>query len=219
MTLVRNVQLPPPPGGTILLRDVVEGVISKHDEVVTERVGSSVFQFKAGDFFQNNPFILPVLVDYVGRQIKTDEVKYLIDAYCGVGLFAISLGKQFEAVAGVEVSESAVVWARANAEINKVSNAQFIAGSAEAIFADVSFDAGETAMIIDPPRKGCDQVFLDQLFEYGPKRLVYVSCDPATQARDLKILIEGGYIVERIQPFDLFPQTRHIENVVTLRQG
>ena len=155
----------------------------------------------------------------MGRQIKTDEVKYLIDAYCGVGLFAISLGKQFEAVASVEVSESAVVWARANAEINKVSNAQFIAGSAEAIFVDVSFDAGETAMIIDPPRKGCDQVFLDQLFEYGPKRLVYVSCDPATQARDLKILIEGGYIVERIQPFDLFPQTRHIENVVTLRQG
>ena len=203
-------------GGTVLMRDVVEGVITQHDSVVTERVGSVVFQFKAGDFFQNNPFILPVMVDYVREQIQEPSVRYLIDTYCGVGLFAISLGKDFEAVAGVEVSESAVLWAQANAKINKVQNAQFIAGTAEAIFADVSFAGEETAMIIDPPRKGCDQVFLDQLFAFGPKKLVYVSCDPATQARDLKILVEGGYKVERIQPFDLFPQTRHIENVATL---
>ena len=203
-------------GGTILLRDVVEGVIRTHDSVVTERVGDTVFQFKAGDFFQNNPFILPKMVDYVREQIGSDGVRYLIDAYCGVGLFAISLGKEFEAVAGVEVSESAVLWAQANAKINKVHNTQFIAGKAEAIFADVTFPCDETAMIIDPPRKGCDQQFLDQLFAFGPKRLVYVSCDPATQARDLKILVESGYKVERIQPFDLFPQTRHIENVATL---
>ncbi|MEM7671771.1 MAG: methyltransferase, partial [Verrucomicrobiota bacterium] len=205
-------------GGTILLRDVVEGVVSKHDSVVTERVGDASFQFKAGDFFQNNPYILPVLVEYVSEQIKADSVRYLIDAYCGVGLFAVSLGKRFEAVAGVEVSESAVLWARVNAEINQVKNAQFISGSAEAIFADVTFPGEETAMVIDPPRKGCDQVFLNQLFAFAPKRLVYVSCDPATQARDLKILVEGGYHVERIQPFDLFPQTRHIETVATLER-
>ena len=183
-----------------------------------ERIGDASFQFKAGDFFQNNPYILPVLVEYVSEQIKADSVRYLIDAYCGVGLFAVSLGKRFEAVAGVEVSESAVLWARVNAEINQVKNAQFISGSAEAIFADVTFPREETSMVTDPPRKGCDQVFLNQLFAFAPKRLVYVSCDPATQARDLKILVEGGYHVERIQPFDLFPQTRHIETVATLER-
>jgi 23S rRNA (uracil1939-C5)-methyltransferase/tRNA (uracil-5-)-methyltransferase len=74
-------------------------------------------------------------------------------------------------------------------------------------------------MVIDPPRAGCDEAFIRQLLALGPRRVVYVSCDPATQARDLKMLLAGGYTLEEVQPFDLFPQTRHIENVAVLRLG
>ncbi len=203
-------------GGTLLLRDVLEGVVSDPQSIVSERVGNVTFQFKAGEFFQNNPFILPAMVDYVAAEASQEGARYLVDAYCGVGLFALSTASKFEQVAGVEISEPAVRWAQANATIANVRNVRFVIGKAEAIFRGLKFPAEETALIIDPPRKGCDDSFRQQLLEYRPQRVVYVSCDPATQARDLKIFVEGGYRITRIQPFDLFPHTRHIENVVSL---
>ncbi|WP_233246091.1 class I SAM-dependent RNA methyltransferase [Coraliomargarita sinensis] len=203
-------------GGTLLMRHVLEGVVTDPQEIVSERVGEVCFQFKAGEFFQNNPYILPELVEYVAAEAASEGARYLVDAYCGVGLFALSTAKNFEQVAGVEISEPAVRWAQANAKISNVKNARFVIGKAEAIFNGLKFPAGETAMVIDPPRKGCDESFRQQLLAYRPQRLVYVSCDPATQARDLKEFIAGGYQITRIQPFDLFPHTRHIENVVSL---
>lgn len=206
-------------GGTLLMRDVLEGVVTDPQEIVSERVGEVTFQFKAGEFFQNNPFILPTMVDYVAREASLEGARYLVDAYCGVGLFSLTTAKQFEQVAGVEISEPAVRWAQANATIANLRNVRFVIGKAEAIFRGLKFPPEETALVIDPPRKGCDESFRQQLLAYRPQRLVYVSCDPATQARDLKIFVEGGYRVTRIQPFDLFPHTRHIENVVSLSLG
>ena len=174
------------------------------------------FQFKAGEFFQNNPFILPEMVDYVTTTAAASGARYLVDAYCGVGLFTLSAAKLFDQVVGVEISQASVLWAQANARIGGIDNARFLIGKAEAIFRDLKFPPAETAMIIDPPRKGCDENFRRQLLEYRPQRLVYVSCDPATQARDLEYCIGGGYRISRIQPFDLFPHTRHIENIVSL---
>ena len=92
------------------------------------------------------------------------------------------------------------------------------AASAEAIFARINFPAHETALVIDPPRKGCDKQFLDQLFAYGPGRVVYVSCNPATQVRDLVHFREAGYTLTEVQPLDLFPQTKHLECVTTLQR-
>ncbi|MEM8868522.1 MAG: class I SAM-dependent RNA methyltransferase [Verrucomicrobiota bacterium] len=206
-------------GGTLLLRNVLEGVVTDPQEIVSERVGDFSFQFKAGEFFQNNPYILPEMVNYVAKEASVDGARYLVDAYCGVGLFALSIAHTFEEVAGVEISEPAVRWAQANAEIGNVQNARFVIGKAEAIFNGLKFPGGESTVVIDPPRKGCDQSFRDQLMVYRPQRIVYVSCDPATQARDVKEFVENGYTVTRIQPFDLFPHTRHIENVVTLKLG
>lgn len=203
-------------GGTLLLRHVLEGVVTDPKAVVSERVREVTFQFKAGEFFQNNPFILPKMVDYVEAEASADGARYLVDAYCGSGLFALSTAKSFEQVAGVEVSDQAVLWAQANCRISGINNARFLIGKAEAIFNGLKFPAEETALIIDPPRKGCDESFRQQLLQYRPQRLVYVSCDPSTQARDVKAFVEGGYRVTRIQPFDLFPHTRHIENVVSL---
>ena len=99
------------------------------------------------------------------------------------------------------------------------SNCSFIAGKAECIFVGVDFPGDEASVIIDPPRNGCDAVFLNQLADFSPKKIVYVSCGPDTQARDLAILCSKGYRVEHIQPFDMFPQTRHIESGATLSKA
>lgn len=201
-------------GGTLLMRDSAEGVSQDNREILTERVGNRVFQFVAGEFFQNNPHILPDLVGYALDQ--AEGPRYLVDAYCGVGVFGICGAERFEQVRGVEVNATAISLARANAQINGIRNIEFVIGEAEAIFAHLEFPGADSAVILDPPRKGCDALFLKQLFDFQPARIVYVSCGPDTQARDLRIMLDAGYRLERVQPFDLFPQTRHIENVITL---
>lgn len=203
-------------GSTILMRATAGRVETDFRATATERVGDLTFQFLAGDFFQNNPFILPAFTGYVAKQAAADGVRFLVDAYCGSGLFALTLAKDFEKVAGVEVSETSCEWARKNAAANSIGNATFLTASAEDIFAEINFPAAETAVVIDPPRKGCTPEFIDQLVKFGPARVVYVSCDPATQVRDLKLLGSGGYQLADVQPFDLFPHTRHLECVMTL---
>ena len=203
-------------GGTLLLRDVLEGVVSDPQTIVSERINELTLQFKAGEFFQNNPFILPEMVEHVTREASVEGARFLVDVYCGVGVFALSAATYFEQVAGVEISEPAVRWAQANAKIGSIANVRFVIGKAEAIFKGLKFQPEATAVVIDPPRKGCDESFRQQLMQFRPARIVYVSCDPATQARDLKTFVESGYTITRIQPFDLFPHTRHIESVVSL---
>lgn len=203
---------------TLLLR-VSEGQVETDpDGVICEQVGDLKFRFLASDFFQNNPFILPAFTEYAAKQAKSDDSHYLIDAYCGSGLFALSLAKYFKQVAGVEVSETSASWARQNARLNDINNAEFTASSAEAIFKKIDFPSSETTVLIDPPRAGCSTEFLTQLFSYSPTRCVYISCEPATQMRDLQKFQEAGYTIQDIQPFDLFPQTRHLECIITLRK-
>ncbi len=208
-------------GSTLLLRDARGVVTSRHEDPVTEEIPLEAgrvlrLTFLARDFFQNNPFILPAFAAYVRDQAKASGARFLVDAYCGSGLFALAAAPAFERVAGVEVSETSVAFARQNAAANQVANAAFLAGDAAAIFAQLDFPGPETVVVIDPPRKGCDQSFLQQLFAFGPRAVVYVSCDPATQMRDLKGFLAAGYLVTAVQPFDLFPQTRHLECVITL---
>ena len=154
----------------------------------------------------------------MAEQASAGGTRFLVDAYCGSGLFALTLAKDFEKVAGVEVSETSCEWARKNAAANGIGNAMFLTASAEDIFAEINFPPDETAVVIDPPRKGCTPEFIEQLVKFGPARVVYVSCDPATQVRDLKLLGEGGYRLADVQPFDLFPHTRHLECVMTLER-
>lgn len=207
---------------TLLLRATEGRVETNHRNPISETVateaGEITFHFLAGDFFQNNPFILPAFTGYVAEQASADGASYLVDAYCGSGLFSLCLAHKFKQVAGVEVSETAADWARRNAKLNGIENATFLASSAEAIFADITFPAADTAVVIDPPRKGCNREFLNQLFAFGPGKVVYVSCNPATQMRDLKEFLAAGYRIQAVQPFDLFPQTRHLECVMVLEK-
>lgn len=214
---------------TLLLRHAQEGVVTDYDAVIHEVIPQSAnpqsaipgpqslrLHFLARDFFQNNPFILPAFTGYVREQAAGSGAKFLVDAYCGSGLFALSCAPAFERVTGIELSETSVKFATENAAANGIANATFRAGDAAQIFAGLDFPPAETAVVIDPPRKGCAESFLAQLFAFGPRAVVYVSCDPATQMRDLKGFLAAGYRLTAVQPFDLFPQTRHLECVITL---
>jgi 23S rRNA (uracil1939-C5)-methyltransferase/tRNA (uracil-5-)-methyltransferase len=222
---------------TLLLREASGTVTTDYDAVITETVAGASpagagpgspppaataplrLKFLARDFFQNNPFILPAFVAYVREQAAASGARFLVDAYCGSGLFALAAASAFERVEGVELSETSVTFARENAAANGITNATFLAADAAQIFADLdpAFVAADTAVVIDPPRKGCDAQFLQQLFTFRPRAVVYVSCDPATQMRDLRHFLTAGYQVTAAQPFDLFPQTRHLECVLTLQ--
>jgi tRNA/tmRNA/rRNA uracil-C5-methylase (TrmA/RlmC/RlmD family) len=203
-------------GATLLLREDGYGrVVSDPKEEIEEEVDGVRFRFLAGDFFQNNPSLLPAFTRHVREEAAAGGARHLIDAYCGAGLFALTAAREFETVVGIEISETAVERARGNALANGIGHARFEVGSAEDIFGRAGMDGGETAVIIDPPRRGCEGEFLEQLFRFRPRTIVYVSCNPATQMRDLSALVAAGYRVSRVRPFDLFPQTRHLECVVT----
>lgn len=210
---------------TLLLRDAGAEVTTDYDAVITEEIAEPGraplrLHFLARDFFQNNPFILPAFTRHVREQAAASGARFLVDAYCGSGLFALAAAAAFERVQGIEISESSIRFARENAAANGITNAAFTAGDAAAVFADLdpTFRANDTAVVIDPPRKGCDENFIRQLLGFGPRAVVYVSCDPATQMRDLRHFLAAGYLLSTAQPFDLFPQTRHLECVLSLRR-
>lgn len=198
-------------GATLLLRDADGGVETDPRALVRATVEGVQFEFPAGEFFQNNPSALPALVQHVVRRARGGgRIDRLVDAYCGGGFFALCAARHFESVVGVEVSADNVAAARANAERNGIRNAAFHAGEVEALFEPLiragGADSARTTVILDPPRKGCSQEFLRQLFAFRPARVVYVSCDSATQARDAFSFATAGYALREAQPFDLFPQ-------------
>jgi 23S rRNA (uracil1939-C5)-methyltransferase/tRNA (uracil-5-)-methyltransferase len=206
-------------GATLLLRAAGGQVLTHPHELAREQLLGLTLEFQAGDFFQNNPFILPAFVGHVIAEARATGARHLVDAYCGSGLFGICAARHFESISGVEISETAIAKARHNAELNGLKNCAFIAADARHLFEGVRTSPEETVIILDPPRAGCSGEFLGQLFTYGPAAVVYVSCNPATQMRDLARLTEAGYKLQRVQPFDLFPQTRHLECVMTLRRA
>jgi tRNA (uracil-5-)-methyltransferase len=188
------------------------------------------FANKAGAFFQNNNSILSPFTAYIRDNAipppsgsstpPSPPIKYLLDAYCGSGLFAITLSSLFLSTLGIDIAAASVESARVNAVANNVTNAGFIEADASTLFLDVPFPAGQTLVVIDPPRKGASLDFLEQLMRFGPKRVVYVSCNVHTQARDVGVLVKGNgqwrYVIERVKGFDFFPQTGHVEGVAFL---
>ena len=204
-------------GATILIRsDHQKKIHTKADSIAEEMVGRVKFNFPAGSFFQNNPYILEKFTDHVRREAKSNHSRFLVDAYCGAGLFALTSAKSFDEVTGIEISDDSILWAKKNLKETKIKNVNYISGKLENLFSDIEYSSNETSVIIDPPRKGCSEDFLIQLFKFKPRKVIYVSCNPATQMRDLKLFIKNGYELKRTQPFDLFPQTRHLECIMTL---
>ena len=205
-------------GATLLIREHLDGISTNPKDIIREQVGDVTFSFPAGEFFQNNPSILPHFAAYVSRKASESGAKNLVDAYCGSGFFCLTAARKFDQAVGIEVSEFSVQYAVKNAAANQLSNARFVVGDAASIFEQIDFPGSESAVIIDPPRKGSNEDFLTQLVAFAPRTIVYVSCNPATQMRDLRALLDAGYVVDEVQPFDLFPQTKHLECVVTLKK-
>lgn len=207
--------------------------ITDHKAAVREKVGDWIFEYTAGSFFQNNNSVLIPLTNYVRDAIfstaqPASSPTHLVDAYCGAGLFAITLSPNFTTVAGIELSTDSIKSATRNAKLNNIPDDKitFRAGDAADIFATVGdFPREKTVLVIDPPRKGCDNNFIQQLLKFKCKTVVYVSCNVHTQARDVGAILrateneEPGqkYVLESIRGFDLFPQTAHVESVAILR--
>jgi 23S rRNA (uracil1939-C5)-methyltransferase len=151
-------------------------------------------------------------LDYAG--LTGEET--VIDAYCGVGTISLFLARKAKKVYGVEILPEAIEDARKNAELNGITNVEFAVGKAEEVMpAWKAQGLKPDVIVVDPPRKGCDPALLDTMLLMGPRRIVYVSCNPSTLARDLRILEDGGYRTVEVQPVDMFPQTTHVECVVS----
>ena len=171
-------------------------------------------------FFQNNFSLLPKLVETVRLGLRSNGSRHLIDAYCGVGFFGIELAGEVESFVGVEIDRMGIKAANANLNSRGIKNGEFLEGKAEEMLPDLlaRMPAESTSLILDPPRKGCPPDSLGVIRSVRPSQVLYISCHPATLARDLKILTDSGvYRIEGITPLDMFPQTQHVECVADLR--
>jgi 23S rRNA (uracil1939-C5)-methyltransferase len=172
------------------------------------------YSYNAAAFFQINPAMLAPLIEFALNDAAGESA---IDLYCGVGLFTLPLARRFKQVIGVEGNPNATRFARRNLERARLENARVItAGVAE-------WFRGKTLatdfVLLDPPRAGAESSVIKGILDFAAPRVTYVSCDPATLARDLKKLIAGGYAIESLRAFDLFPQTHHVETVIRLHLG
>jgi 23S rRNA (uracil1939-C5)-methyltransferase len=187
---------------------------------VVLRVLPEGWEVPRDSFFQNNFFLLPGLVHVVREGLKKGGTQHLLDVYCGVGFFSIELGDLVQSFIGVELDRLAIQAARRNAMAHGRANGQFVAGAAEEVLPTVlsRFPAQATAVLLDPPRKGCPAEVLGILRRAQPAQIIYVSCQPATMARDLNILCaDGVFELVQVVPLDMFPNTQHVECVADMR--
>ena len=187
---------------------------------IREQLGEYTFHISANSFFQTNTLQAERLYETAKQfaQLQSGDVVY--DLYSGTGTIAIYLSEAVERVVGIEVVESAILDAEKNAAINKISNCYFLQGDLKD---RLTKDSGwllehpkPTVIVADPPRSGMHQKVVERMIALSPERIVYVSCNPSTQARDVKLFAEGEYRLEKIQPVDMFPHTDHIESVALL---
>ncbi|MCL2674043.1 MAG: 23S rRNA (uracil(1939)-C(5))-methyltransferase RlmD [Defluviitaleaceae bacterium] len=185
---------------------------------IKEILCGNMFEISAPSFFQVNPEMTEILYSKVLELSGVRTHETVIDAYCGIGTISLVAARHAARVIGVEVVQAAIDDARTNAKLNGAENVEFIAGKTEEVLAGLlKDDSCPDVVILDPPRKGCEPGVIEALQEHVTGRVVYVSCDPATLARDLKLLCaEGLYKIEKVVAVDTFPQTMHIESVVLL---
>jgi 23S rRNA (uracil1939-C5)-methyltransferase len=188
-------------------------------DTISDYIGEFKFNISPLSFFQVNPVQTEVLYSKALEFAALKGEETVFDAYCGTGTITLFLSQKAKKVYGVEIIQEAIDNAWINAEENSVSNVEFYAGESEKVIPDL-IDKGIKAdvVVVDPPRKGCDRKLLEAITSIDADRIVYVSCDPSTLARDLAIIEELGYKTIEVQPVDMFPQTSHVETVVKLER-
>ena len=192
---------------------------------ITDYLGDVAYRISPQSFYQVNPVQTEVLYRTALEYAGLTGNEYVWDLYCGIGTISLFLAQKAKKVYGVEIVPQAIEDAKNNAKLNNIENAEFFVGKAEEVLPEFYENLKEgdamltpDVIVVDPPRKGCDQACLDTMLKMQPKRIVYVSCDSATLARDLRILCDGGYSLEKVQAVDQFPHTGHIETVCGLKR-
>lgn len=192
---------------------------------ITDTIGDVKYRISPLSFYQVNPLQTVKLYDTVKEFADLKGTETVWDLYCGIGTITLYLAGQAKKVCGVEVVPEAINDARENARLNGIANAGFYVGAAEEVLPAYYEGKGENhdkdfmkpdVIVVDPPRKGCDEACLSTMIKMDPEKIVYVSCDPATLARDLKYLCENGYALKRVRPVDQFCHTMHVETVALL---
>lgn len=198
-------------------------ILGKNDYVVfgedhiTDKIGDVKFRISPQSFFQINSLQTPRLYNLAIEKADLKPEDVVIDAYSGIGTIGLSVAKHVKAVRGMEVIKPAVDDANANAKLNGITNAEYVVGKAEEVMPRWANEGLKTDVIfVDPPRKGLTPEFIDAAVKTNPKKIVYISCNPATQVRDLQLFREQGYDFNEIDPVDMFPQTPHVESVAVL---
>jgi tRNA/tmRNA/rRNA uracil-C5-methylase (TrmA/RlmC/RlmD family) len=202
---IRKLRAHPPPKGGIK---------------VVLRVAAEGWEVPRDSFFQNNFFLLPKLVGTARDCLRQGGARFLLDIYCGVGFFSVELADIVEAFVGVELDQLAIKAARLNAAARGRQNGEFLAGTVQDLLPGVMerYAASSTSVLLDPPRTGCLPDTLALLRRTRPQQIIYISCHPATMARDLNVLCSDGvYDLARVVPLDMFPQTAHVECIADLR--
>ena len=203
-----------------------DGLMLGHSETVLYGKGwiedslcGLTFRISSRAFYQVNPTQTRVLYEKAVEYADLRGTENVVDAYCGVGTIGLIASKKAKQVWGVESNRDAVRDAISNAKANEIKNVRFVTADAGEWMEEIA-DSGEKmdVVFLDPPRAGCSREFLDSLITLSPERVVYVSCNPETQARDLKILTAAGYTVTHATPVDMFPYTNHVECVAQLRR-
>lgn len=179
---------------------------------ITDYIGEIRFEISPQSFFQVNPVQTEKLYGKALEYASLTGKEVVWDLYCGIGTISLFLARKAALVYGVEVVPQAIRDARLNAKLNQIKNAEFFVGKAE----ERSLPGNPDVIVVDPPRKGCDEALLHTIVKAQPGRIVYVSCDPATLSRDLRFLCDEGYDLLEATPVDMFPETRHVETVCLL---
>ena len=189
---------------------------------ITDRIGDLTYRISPQSFYQVNPVQTERLYGKALEFAGLTGQETVWDLYCGIGTISLFLAKKAKQVYGVEIVPAAIENARENAALNEISNVEFFVGKAEEVLPEWYENhegASADVIVVDPPRKGCDETLLCTMVKMRPEKIVYVSCDSSTLARDLKYLCREGYRLERVQPVDMFPQGVHVETVAFLNAG
>lgn len=195
----------------------LESITLWGNHTITDYIGKFKFNISPLSFFQVNPIQTEILYKKALEYANLQGDEIVFDAYCGTGTISLFLSEKARKVYGIEIVPQAIDNANKNKKLNDIDNVEFIVGkSEEEIPKLIEKGINPDVIMLDPPRKGCEESLLHAIAKVEPKRIVYVSCDPATLARDLNILEGLGYIAEEVQPVDMFPQTHHVESVVLI---
>ncbi len=190
------------------------------EEFITDKLGDVVYAVSPLSFYQVNPAQTKKIYDTVKEYAGLTGSETLWDIYCGAGTIGLYLASGVKELIGIEIVPEAIEDAKRNAKLNGVQNAEYYCGPAEEVLPGLVKEKHKTAdvAVIDPPRKGCDPALLETLLKVEPEKIIYVSCDPATLVRNLKILCAEKYNIKAVQPVDAFCQTTHVESVVLMSQ-